>query len=869
MKRFFKNDIRERVNFLSIIPMLVITMILGTFFIYSQIQNTKIGMIEKGKELTKLLSVAAEFGVLSNNPVELSHLSKQLTESPLIKDVIFTDDNLSIIHRKEDFDITMSIPPDSIYYANKLWFFSHPITPSPIPTEISETDPDYKFTDESIGWVIIAFSEAPIETQKYSIIKNGLYIIISGLLVTLLISNYFGRKISHPIKQLSVVINELRRGNLKAHASNSDTNEFNQLAQGINELAMSLEESNNQMEYKIQQSTQALSVSLQELEIKNSQLMKAHQKADAANRAKDAFLARMSHELRTPLTSVIGFTRMVQEGASEEERHHFLQIIDHTSQVLLTLIDDLLDFSRLEADAIELETLSFQPDKLFQQALEMHAPIAHSKGIELVLEGSYDMPSLLQGDPTRIRQIVTNIISNAIKFTDNGFVKLRIEYLKQNSNLLIEIQDTGIGITPEYKEKMFNSFTQADNSISRKYGGSGLGLAIVYRLVKLMNGEIFVDSIPKEGTLFNITIPVKADNSKPNINPIEKIRENHNLSDYQVLLIESNSASRTNIFNTLSFYGISCTAYVKIEHALKDNKKYSHIIISHSPNDSIELLFRKYKSIIQFFSGTKLYILLPANIKRDSIRNINAEVLTKPISSSQLISNLVNNFNNYTTTLNSNSKLDTLDALIAEDNNYNRLLIRRILHQTGMKVREATTGKEAIDEVNKSVPDFILMDINMPEIDGIEASKIILESHPDANIIALTANIAPREQQLLNDIGIYRILLKPLNIDKLFALLSTLTINKFQNSDNNRNLIEFRAELKRQLDEIQSSIYAKDYEKIARNAHQLYGFAGIFDYPEIELIAQRLKKAVLGREIRNIWSAYNQLSRVIDNIKEF
>ena len=869
MKRFFKNDIRERVNILSIIPMLVITIILGTFFIYSQIQNTKMGMIEKGTEFSKLLSIAAEFGVLSNNPAELNHLSQQLTQNPLIKDVIFTDDSLSIIHRKKDFDITISIPPDPILYDHEIWFFSHPITPMPIRVDENNIQTDNTYNEEAIGWVIIAFSDEPIQLQQYQIIRNGVLIILAGFLVTFLISNYFGRKISHPIKQLSIIINQLRRGNLKARASSSDTNEFNQLAEGINELAMSLEESNNQMESRIYQATQALSVSLQELEIKNNQLMKAHQKADAANRAKDAFLARMSHELRTPLTSVIGFTRMIQEGSSEEERVHFLQIIDHTSQMLLTLIDDLLDFTRLEAEAIELETLSFQPEKLFHQALEMQAPIAHNKGIELVLEGAHEIPSLLQGDPTRIRQIVTNLISNAIKFTDRGYIKLCTGYSRIDSSLQIEVQDTGIGITPQYKEKMFDSFTQADNSISRKYGGSGLGLAIVYRLVKLMNGEIEVDSTLEKGTTFSITLPINQDKLILDSKQISEITTVNEAFDLNILLIESNSASRKSIYEILSFFSIQCSTHERIEDALKKKEKYTHILISHSPTENTELLFRKSKSINQHFPNTKLCILLPANIKRDSIRNIDAKIITKPISPNQLINQLIKQEENNALEQNNKNKLEALEILIAEDNDYNRLLVKRILHQSGIKTREAVTGKEAITEVNRSMPDIILMDINMPDIDGIEASKVILENNPNANIIALTANIAPREQQMLNKIGIDRILLKPLNIEKLYALLSTLNIKQSSSAGSNQNLIEFKNELKKQLEEIQSRIYAKDYESIARNAHQLYGFAGIFDYPEIELVAERLKKAVLGREIRNIWSAYNQLSRVIDNIKEF
>ncbi|WP_151671578.1 ATP-binding protein [Nitrincola schmidtii] len=870
MKSLFKNDIRERVLFLSIFPMLAITLFLGSFFIYTQVENAEQGMIEKGQEFSQLLAAAAEFGILSNNPAELAPLSQQLIKNPLVIDVIFTDQDLLVIHREDVFDVSLSIPPDPTSRTAQEWLFSHPVKPMPIRTLSASSIEDKSSNEDITGWVIIVFSDEPIRQQQYQIIRNSLFIILAGFLITFLLSNYFGRKISLPVKQLSIIISQLRRGNLSTRAMGSNTEEFNQLAEGINELAKSLEESNYQMENRINQATQALSVSLQELEIKNNQLTKAHQKADSANRAKDAFLARMSHELRTPLTSVIGFTRMIQEGSTEQERAHYLKIIDHTSQMLLTLIDDLLDFTRLESDAIELEFISFHPEKLFHQAIEMQALAAHAKGIELILNGSFKLPELLVGDPTRIRQIITNLIGNAIKFTDRGHIELHTEYFHKQKTLMFSVEDTGIGINENYKNKMFESFTQADNSISRKYGGSGLGLAITSRLIKLMNGHIHVETKSGKGSKFVVTIPVEVKVEPFEIDEIEDFSIRLSDENLNILVIESNTVSRKSISDTFSYHNIACKDVERIEDALNTAEQYSHIIISHAANDhNLELLYRKTESLRQQFPIAKIIILHPATIRRDSLKNFKALSFTKPLSSSQLLKCICNSKELNNSLNDTDYELDSLEILIAEDNDYNRLLVKRILRQAGIKTREVTTGKQAIDEINIKMPDIILMDINMPDMDGIEASKLILEQHPKAQIIALTANISSREQQLLNQIGIGRVLIKPLNIEKLYALLSTLDFRRGKVTSAGTNKSEFEIEIKRQLEEIQSRIYAKDYESLARNAHQLYGFAGLFDHPEIEMVAERLKKAVISRDIRNIWSAYNQLARVVNNLQRF
>lgn len=869
----FTSDIRQRVLFLSLIPMLVITCILGFFFTYTQLNHARTGLLEKGQELSELLSTAAEFGILSNNPAELRPLSNQLLQNPLVIDVLFMDQNMNIIYREDTFELTISSPPEPSALVNQHWYFSHPVTPTPIRTD---NVPDLfaeQTTVETVGWVTLVFSDEPIRHQQLIIIRNSLFIIFSGFLITFSLSSYFGRKISLPVKQLSSIITQLRRGNLGVRAPTSNTDEFNQLAEGINELAKSLEQSNRHMETRITQATQALSVSLQELERKNHQLMRAHEKADSANRAKDAFLARMSHELRTPLTSVIGFTRMIQEGSGEQERAHYLKIVDHTSQMLLTLIDDLLDFTRLESDALELETIEFHPEQLIHQALEMQAPAAHAKGIELIFSGGFNLPVHLSGDPTRIRQIITNLIGNAIKFTDSGHIVLHTEYQSDKGRLVLSVADTGIGISTEYKSKMFESFTQADNSISRKYGGSGLGLAIVYRLVKLMKGDIEVRSELGKGTTFVVQLPLSSESELFSIDLIDDFSIKTATEEHSIIVVEKNSASRKSLLELFEYYGYHCRVSERLEDILSSEDAISHILLSHSASEpDTDLLLRQAESLRQRFPGVKLILLLPANFRRDCLKKINANILNKPVSPTQVLTILENPDHQNAGKDYANYQLNTLEILIAEDNDYNRLLIKRILKQAGISSREVVTGEQAIKAVSEKMPDIVLMDINMPDMDGIEASRQILIEHPNTNIIALTANISSREQQLLNQLGIDKILIKPLNIEKLYALLSTLDVqkptDKVVSSAGPKHKIEFEQEIDRQLKEIQSRIYAKDYAAIGRNAHQLYGFAGLFDHPEIENIANQLRKAVISQDIRKIWSVYNQLARVVKGMKK-
>jgi len=862
-----QSSLSSRVLFLSLAPMLVLTLILGFYFTSTKLDDSRNALIDKGTELARLLSAASVFGIFSGNISELNPLSTQLLKDPMISDVIFLDVDKNVVFRTEDQELPINLLIEEFTIIDDYWYFLQPVRVGPI--QFSD-NPEYDIADtqrEIIGWVILLVSAKPMIKRQNYIILGSLQIIMIGFVITLMLAKFFGRRITEPIIGLTEVIKRLQRGELNARARNSATLELNMLSSGINQLAANVQLSRREAELRIEKATKALSRSLHDIETTNLELIKAREKADDANHAKDAFLARMSHELRTPLTSVIGFTQMLKLNNRPEETQNYLRIIDQTSQTLLTIIDDILDFTRLESDVMRLEEISFSPAELFYKALEMQAPTAHGKGLELIYNPINALPPYLKGDPTRIRQIITNLVSNAIKFTEQGEVIISPYYDHKNGGALkISIRDTGIGISEEYKQSLFSSFTQADSSISRRFGGSGLGLAIVNRLVSLMQGSICVESYEGIGSEFVVSLPIQTHTYRDEL--LEMLPISVAIYDPHPKV---SSALHSQLQNVTDY----SKEFTSIKDLLKSKKNFNCIVVGFPPKLTNErLLQMTLRQIRHKYKSIKLIFMVPSD-RKFSVKDKNTQLLSKPVSPSKLYSALGFRNIQYTEENQIIPRLHTpLDILVAEDNKYNRLLINRMLTEAGATVRNAETGLEVIEKVKECAPDLIMMDINMPDMDGIQASKLLKKTHPGLEIIALTANISPREREALNATGIFKVLLKPINIDKLSDLLNSALAKKdsrlpkieirFTETRQLTTISELKNELIDQINEIEACMKTRSFKQMDKNLHQLKGFSGIFEKPEIEHSAASLSDAIKSDDIKTIWKAYYRLKRVVD-----
>ncbi len=498
------------------------------------------------------------------------------------------------------------------------------------------------------------------------------------------------------------------------------------------------------------------------------------------SRAKDYFLANMSHEIRTPLNGIIGFTNILKETELNEEQREFINIIEDSSNNLLTIVNDILDFSKVSAGKVELENISFNVMEKFESSIDSYVAKADEKDIELGLYIDPRLPVELVGDSNKISQVMVNLLSNAIKFTKaGGAIRVVIEKQMESEeevSVYFSVKDTGIGISREQQSKIFDAFSQADVSTSRKFGGTGLGLTISSKLVKLMGGELTIDSKEGVGTTFSFVIPLKkSEKSIKRVIP--------KLDSLSIAYIgEKKDSIDENLERYISFTGASLKKYnyedvfIKKEHLLEEIIFVEHNIIK----NNIEI-----RSILEF--RAKVILLTDTKIKtlKSSIKDKIAKTIYKPINFSKTMKALEvsyvkdDSFNKEIATvktINSNKVFKGLTVLVAEDNIINQKLIKSILTGFDIEVRVVNNGEEAVEYYKKEQYDMIFMDIQMPIMNGLEASSKILEYEKKSGkkhtpIVALTANVIESDKRKYLSSGMDKYLKKPIDVKELISII--------------------------------------------------------------------------------------------------
>ena len=776
-------SLRARMMILILAPTVLIGLLLSIFFVVHRYHDLQRQLEDAGASIIEPLAVSSEYGMNLQNRESIGQLVSVLhrRHSDIVRAIsVYDSHNRLFVTSNYHLDPSeLQLPKGaalprrlSVNRSGDLMILRTPIiSESYSPDEFPASEA--KTPVNMLGYVALELDLKSVRLQQYKEIFIATVMMLFCIGIALIFGWRLMRDVTGPIRNMVNTVDRIRRGQLDSRVEGFMLGELDMLKNGINSMAMSLAAYHEEMQHNVDQATSDLRETLEQMEIQNVELDLAKKRAQEAARIKSEFLANMSHELRTPLNGVIGFTRLTLKTDLNPTQRDHLNTIERSANNLLAIINDVLDFSKLEAGKLILESIPFPLRNSLDEVVTLLAHSAHDKGLELTLNIKNDVPDNVIGDPLRLQQVITNLVGNAIKFTESGNIDVLVDKRALSNNKVqieVQIRDTGIGIPEQDQSRLFQAFRQADASISRRHGGTGLGLVITQRLVKEMGGDISFHSQPNRGSTFWFHI-----NLDLNPNVVSESVMTGCLAGKRLAYVEANAAAAQSTLDLLATTPLE-VVYSPTFSALPDDHYDILLIAIPVAMRDMSLHTEKYERARAMTDFLLMALPCHVQVNAEELKQNGAQAcLLKPLTATRLLPALTEYCRDKRPLVAARSDDPRLgmSVMAVDDNPANLKLIGALLEDQVRHVELCGSGQAAVDRARDMSFDLILMDIQMPDMDGIRACELIrqLPHQQQTPVIAVTAHAMAGQKEKLLGAGMNDYLAKPIEEGKLRSLL--------------------------------------------------------------------------------------------------
>lgn len=872
--------INSRVILTAIIPVIIFAVSYGFYFNKVRNQDLLDELNKRGNLIAINLASASEFPVATRNVDQVRILLDSIMNQNDVVGVRILDETGQQLLRRGDYGDN-SKGDISLYTAD---IVSRAFNDTELYTE--NRDRNREDSNILLGSVEVYISnESYLIWQKAILVRTFVFTFI-GISLSIIIAILVGNSLVRPVREVISAVSSITRGNLASRASGNASGELGKLQAGINEMAETIELSQTRLEREIKQATAKLKNTVKELESKNIELDQARTEAMKAKDSKSEFLANMSHEIRTPLNAIIGFSRQLDKTQLDEKQQDFTRTINTAAQQLLTVIDDILCFSKLESNNLEVNPSDFSLRESLEDIIAMLSHVASEKNIELVLLFDADVPDIVKGDQDRIAQVLINLTNNAIKFTDHGSVVVHVSADEDTETLSIKVSDTGCGISQAAQEKLFTSFFQENKPANKRHGGTGLGLVICQRLVEMMGGKLTFKSEEAVGSEFYFQVPL-----------VFISMHDHAIIDrtVNVFILDSNSHSRKSLRNNLAHMGFRVFAVEKHKQLINNIRTLqgeddSFVFVSVPANDTIDHYFKHIHNEIRTYHKGLIILLSNQDYFASNLVDPDIQIISKPARLSTLSSILITGEKVKLSDIcsSNHAHFNGHNALVAEDNEFNQKYLTSLLENMGIAVRCVDTGYKALDEAKRQNYDLIFMDLHMPELDGMNATRMIRNLPEGQNtlpIIAITADVFANDNNELTRTGFNDCLFKPIDEDQLLGLIQKYLASgnpvPTQNSTDTETASKDRlkplsddmhqrlyADLSLQYSTLKTQLAAARFPEAREQIHTILGLISYFKVSELDTLIAELKKAVHTQDIEKSMFFCDKAIELTEQLKQ-